>query len=284
MPATLTILSTTIFMEHTMKKYLLPLALVSVVALQACNQKPPASAGEAAEAPAGEAAKAPASGDLATTEQRLSYGIGVNLGQRMKADSVPLDAASFSAGVADVLSGAKTRMTEEEIATEMKAYQEKAAAEHEAAQKKLGEANVAASTAFLAENEAKKGVTTTASGLQYEVLTAGTGPKPGAEDTVEVHYRGTLVDGTEFDSSYSRGETVTFGVGQVIPGWTEALQLMPKGSKWKLAIPPELAYGAGGAGQVIGPNAALIFEVELIGIPSQDKPADAKAEATPAAK
>jgi FKBP-type peptidyl-prolyl cis-trans isomerase len=180
------------------------------------------------------------------------------------------------------MTGAPSRMTEEEIAAEMKTYQEKAAAEHEAAQKKLGEANVAASTAFLAQNKAKEGVVTTASGLQYEVLTAGTGPRPGAEDTVEVHYRGTLVDGTEFDSSYSRGESVTFGVGQVIPGWTEALQLMPKGSKWKLAIPPELAYGAGGAGQVIGPNAALVFEVELIAIPSQDKPADAAAK--PAAK
>ncbi len=269
-----------------MKKYLLPLALVSVVALQACDKvKTPATAGDAAKAPAAEAAKAPASGGaLTTTEQRLSYGIGFNLGQRMKADSVPLDAASFSAGVSDVMTGAKARMTEEEIAAEMKAYQEKAAAEHEAAQKKLSEANVAASTAFLAENKAKEGVTTTASGLQYEVITAGTGPKPSADDTVEVHYRGTLVDGTEFDSSYSRGETVTFGVGQVIPGWTEALQLMPKGSKWKLVIPPELAYGAGGAGQVIGPNAALVFEVELISIPSQDKPADAKAAAKPAAK
>ncbi len=266
-----------------MKKYLLPLALVSVVALQACDkEKTHATAGEAAKVPSGEAAKASASGDLATTEQRLSYGIGFNLGQRMKADSVPLDAAAFSAGVSDVMTGAKARMTEEEIAAEMKTYQEKAAAEHEEAQKKLGEANVAASAAFLAQNKAKEGVVTTPSGLQYEVITAGTGAKPGPEDTVEVHYRGTLVDGTEFDSSYKRGETVTFGVGQVIPGWTEALQLMPKGSKWKLVIPPELAYGAGGAGQVIGPNAALVFEVELISIPSQDKPAEAAAK--PAAK
>jgi FKBP-type peptidyl-prolyl cis-trans isomerase len=268
-----------------MKKYLLPLALVSVVALQACDKvKESVTDDAAAKAPAAEPGKAPASADLATTEQRLSYGIGFNLGKRMKADSVPLDAASFSAGVADVMTGAQSRMTEEEIATEMKAYQEKAAAEHEAAQKALGEANVAASAAFLAQNKAKEGVVTTASGLQYEVLTAGTGPKPGADDTVEVHYRGTLVDGTEFDSSYSRGESVTFGVGQVIPGWTEALQLMPKGSKWKLAIPPELAYGAGGAGQVIGPNAALVFEVELISIPSQDKPAESDAAAKPAAK
>jgi FKBP-type peptidyl-prolyl cis-trans isomerase len=112
-------------------------------------------------------------------------------------------------------------------------------------------------------------VTVTESGLQYEIIEAGDGPVPGADDTVEVHYRGTLVDGTEFDSSYSRGQTVQFGVGQVISGWTEALQLMPAGSKWKLVIPPELGYGSGGAGQMIGPNAALIFEVELVSIPSQ---------------
>jgi FKBP-type peptidyl-prolyl cis-trans isomerase len=276
-------------MELTMKKYLLPLALVSVVALQACNQKPPAATGDAAKpAPAAGAkapASAPASADLATSEQRLSYGIGYNIGQRMKADNVPIVAAPFGAGVADAISGTKSRMSEEEIATEMKAFQEKAAAEHEAAQKALGEANAKAAAAYLAENKAKPGVTTTASGLQYEVITQGTGPKPTADDTVEVHYRGTLVDGTEFDSSYSRGETVTFGVGQVIPGWTEALQLMPKGSKWKLAIPAELAYGAGGAGQVIGPNAALVFEVELISIPSKEKKADdAAAKAKPADK
>jgi FKBP-type peptidyl-prolyl cis-trans isomerase len=272
-------------MERIMKKYLLPLALISVVALQACNQKPPAATGDAAKGAPAADAKAPASADLATSEQRLSYGIGFNIGQRMKADNVPIVAAPFGAGVADAISGAKSRMTEEEIATEMKAFQEKAAAEHEAAQKTLGEANAKAAAAFLAENKAKPGVTTTASGLQYEVITEGTGPKPSANDTVEVHYRGTLVDGTEFDSSYSHGETVTFGVGQVIPGWTEALQLMPKGSKWKLAIPSELAYGAGGAGQVIGPNAALIFEVELISIPSQEKKTgEDAANAKPAAK
>jgi FKBP-type peptidyl-prolyl cis-trans isomerase len=267
-------------MERIMRKYLLPLALVSVVALQACNQKPPAATGDTAKAEV----KTPASSDLATPEQRLSYGIGFNIGQRMKADSVPIDAVPFSSGVADAISGAKPRMTEEEIATEMQAFQEKAAAEHEVAQKALGEANAKAAAAFLAENKAKPGVVTTASGLQYEVITEGTGPKPAASDTVEVHYRGTLVDGTEFDSSYSHGETVTFGVGQVIPGWTEALQLMPKGSKWKLALPAELAYGAGGAGQVIGPNSALVFEVELISIPSQEKKDEAGAAAKPADK
>jgi FKBP-type peptidyl-prolyl cis-trans isomerase len=266
-------------MELTMKKYLLPLALVSAVSLQACNQKPPATAGEEAKAPATSADTA-----LATTEQRLSYGIAYGLGQRMKTDKVPIDAASFQAGLADSLGGKESRMTQEQIAAELQAFQEKASAEQEAEQKAKGEANLAASAKFLAENSAKPGVVTTKSGLQYEVITEGSGPKPTAEDTVEVHYRGTLVDGTEFDSSYSRGETVTFGVGQVIPGWTEALQLMPAGSKWKLAIPADLAYGAGGAGQVIGPNAALVFEVELIGIPSKDKPAEAEAAAKPAAK
>lgn len=259
-----------------MKKYLVPLALVSAVALQACNQKPPA-------APA-EEAKAPAESALTTSEQRLSYGIAYGLGQRMKADGVPLDAAAFGVGLADSLEGKEPRMTQEEISKEMQAYQEKAQAEHVAAQEALSKANTEAATAFLAANAAKAGVTTTASGLQYEVLTEGKGPKPTADDTVEVHYRGTLVDGTEFDSSYSRGETVTFGVGQVIPGWTEALQLMPVGSKWKLAIPADLAYGSGGAGQVIGPNAALVFEVELIGIQDPEKAADAAAAGKPAAQ
>jgi FKBP-type peptidyl-prolyl cis-trans isomerase len=268
-------------MERIMKKYLLPLALVSAVSLQACDQKTPATAPEQAASPASEA---PAATDLATTEQRLSYGIAYGLGQRMKADGVPLDAAAFGAGLSDSLGDKESRMTQDEIAKEMAAYQEKAAAEQAEAQAALSEANLAAAAAFLAENAAREGVVTTDSGLQYEVLTEGTGAKPGAEDTVQVHYRGTLVDGTEFDSSYSRGEPVTFGVGQVIPGWTEALQLMPVGSKWKLAIPAELAYGAAGAGQVIGPNAALVFEVELLDIPSQNEGGEAAAEAEAAAE
>ena len=186
-----------------------------------------------------------------------------------------MDVDAFAAGLRDALTGAEPRLTEEEISTEMQAYQEKAAAEQQVAQAALAEANLAAATAFLAENAAREGVIVTDSGLQYEIVEAGDGAKPGAEDTVEVHYRGTLVDGTEFDSSYTRGETVTFGVGQVIPGWTEALQLMSVGSKFKLAIPPELGYGAGGAGQAIGPNAALIFDVELVSIPSQSEDAAA---------
>jgi len=250
-----------------MKTYLLPLALVSVVALQACDQQQSTAP---AETPAAEVTAPATDSALTSAEQRLSYGIAFGLGQRMKADGVPLDAPSFSLGLADALDGKESRMTEEEIAAEMQAYQEQATAENEAAQATLSEANLAASAAFMAANAAEEGVVTTESGLQYEVVTEGTGPMPGPDDTVEVHYRGTLTDGTEFDSSYTRGETVTFGVGQVIPGWTEALQLMPVGSKWKLAIPADLAYGAGGAGGVIGPNAALVFEVELVAIPNEE--------------
>lgn len=247
-----------------MKKYALPLALAGIVTLQACNQQSAPSADSAAPAPS-----TPAAVQLETTEQRLSYGIAFTLGQRMKMDQVPMDVDAFTAGIRDALSGAEPMMTQEEIATEMQAYQEKAVAEQQAAQAELAAANAAAAAAFLEENAQREGVVVTDSGLQYEIIEEGDGPIPGPDDTVEVHYSGKLLDGTEFDSSYTRGQTVTFGVGQVIPGWTEALQLMPVGSKWKLFIPPELAYGAGGAGQVIGPNAALVFDVELISIPSQ---------------
>lgn len=260
-----------------MKKLALPLAVISVITLQACNQQ--------TSAPQQEAAAAPAAVTLDTSEQRLSYGIAYGLGQRMAADSVPIDADAFSLGLKDALAQAEPRLTQDEIAAEMQAYQEKAAAEQQAAQAAMGEANLAAGAAYLEANGVKEGVVTTESGLQYEVLQAGEGPQPGPEDTVEVHYRGTLVDGTEFDSSYGRGQTVTFGVGQVIAGWTEALQLMPVGSKYKLGIPPELGYGAGGAGQMIGPNATLIFEVELVAIPSQAEAAPAEeAAAAPEAE
>ncbi|MEH6585097.1 MAG: FKBP-type peptidyl-prolyl cis-trans isomerase [Halioglobus sp.] len=253
-----------------MKKYALPLALVGLVSLQACNEQTAST--ETAAAPAAPAAAAVA---LENTDQRLSYGIAFGLGQRMAQDGMPMDIDAFIAGFRDGADGKEGEMTQEEIAAEMQSYQEKMVAEQQTVQAAMGEANLAAAAAYLDENKAREGVVVTETGLQYEIVEAGEGAKPGVEDTVEVHYRGTLVDGTEFDSSYKRGETVTFGVGQVIPGWTEALQLMPAGSKWKLFIPPELGYGAGGAGQMIGPNAALIFEVELVSIPSQ---AEAAAE------
>ncbi len=254
-----------------MKKYALPLALVGLVSLQACNQQ---SAGTDATAAAEPAAAEVA---LESTQQRLSYGIAFGLGQRMAQDGMPMDIEAFIAGFRDGATGQTGRMSQEEIASEMQAYQEKMVSEQQAAQAELAEANLAAATTYLEENKAREGVVVTESGLQYEVLEAGEGATPGPEDTVEVHYTGTLIDGTEFDSSHKRGQTVTFGVGQVIAGWTEALQLMPVGSKYKLHIPPELGYGAGGAGQMIGPNSALVFEVELISIPSQAE-AEAAAE------
>ena len=254
-----------------MKKYALPLALVGLVSLQACNQQ---SAGTDSTAAAEPAAAEVA---LESTQQRLSYGIAFGLGQRMAQDGMPMDIEAFIAGFRDGATGQTGRMSQEEIASEMQAYQEKMVSEQQAAQAELAEANLAAATTYLEENKAREGVVVTESGLQYEVLEAGEGATPGPEDTVEVHYTGTLIDGTEFDSSHKRGQTVTFGVGQVIAGWTEALQLMPVGSKYKLHIPPELGYGAGGAGQMIGPNSALVFEVELISIPSQAE-AEAAAE------
>lgn len=250
-----------------MKKYALPIALVSALSLQACNQQ------AADTEPTETEAAASSEVSLETSEQRLSYGIAYGLGQRMATDGVPLDVDTFSAGLKDAMSGTEARLSQEEIAAEMQAYQEKAAAEQQAAQAAAAETNQQASADFLAETGAREGVTTTESGLQYEVIEEGDGPKPTAEDTVEVHYTGTLIDGTEFDSSRKRGEPVTFGVGQVIPGWTEALQLMPVGSKWKLYIPSDLAYGPAGAGAVIGPDAALVFDVELLSIPSQEEPA-----------
>jgi len=243
-----------------MKKYVLPIALMGMVTLQGCNDK---TNEESASADAGTVEAVVA---LETTPQRLSYGIAYGLGARMLQDSVPIDMDAFTAGMRDALGGVEPRLTEEEISAEMQAYQEKAVAEQQAAQAAVGEANLAAASVFLAENAAKEGVVVTESGLQYEVLEAGDGALPTAEDTVEVHYRGTLMDGTEFDSSYSRNQTASFGVTQVISGWVEALQLMPVGSKWKLVIPSDLAYGAGGAGAIIGPNATLVFEVELISI------------------
>lgn len=248
-----------------MNNYLLPLVLASVFALQACNQQPQAGKDSA------EAGQEPAAASLETTEQRLSYSIAYSVGSRMGADDIPLDSDAFIQGVSDALEGIEPRLTPEEMQAEMQAYQDTAMAEREAAQAALAAANEAASAAYLEENAAREDVLVTESGLQYEVIEAGDGPMPGPQDTVEVHYRGTLVDGTVFDSSYERGEPVTFGVSQVIPGWTEALQMMPVGAKWKIVVPSELAYGSGGAGQVIGPNAALVFEVELLSIPGQEE-------------
>lgn len=208
---------------------------------------------------------------LETLEQKVSYVQGYRLGGQFEQMSVTLDGAALAAGLADQQNGLEVRISEEELAAlqaEFEAYvttkMEEARAEAEEANKLVADANAKEGEEFLAANGAKEGVVTTDSGLQYKVITEGTGPKPGATDKVVVHYRGTLIDGTEFDSSFGRGEPATFGVNQVIPGWTEALQLMPEGSKWELVIPAALAYGEMGAPPSIGPNSTLVFEVELL--------------------
>jgi FKBP-type peptidyl-prolyl cis-trans isomerase len=182
----------------------------------------------------------------------------------MRADGVTIDEQAFLRGVRDGLSKTKPALSEEQINAALRQLQTEIAtlrAERTAA---LAKANAEAGEAFLKANAAKPGVVTTASGLQYQVIAAGAGPKPTASSTVRTRYRGMLLDGTEFDSSGQ--DPVSFNLGQVIPGWTEALQLMPVGSKWRLFVPPALAYGARGAGQDIGPNATLVFEIDLLGI------------------
>jgi FKBP-type peptidyl-prolyl cis-trans isomerase len=230
------------------------LALLAVLVTAACSQQ------------ADQTTSQPETVELDTTEKRLSYGIAFGLGERLKADGVPLDVTAFNMGLRDAFEGGERLLSQEEIGREMQAYQASRQAERAAAAEQAATENTAAGSAFREANAAKEGVVTTESGLQYKVLRDGDGPKPLATDTVEVNYRGTLIDGTEFDSSYTRGSSVSFALNQVIPGWTEGLQLMPVGSKYELVIPPELAYGAGGAGQVIGPNATLVFEVELLQI------------------
>ena len=204
--------------------------------------------------------------NLETPEQRLSYGLAYLTGKDLVKRGMIVDAEAYAAGIRDGATDKNPQITEEEIRAEMVAFQEKMRAKQEEGKVVVAEKNEKEGAEFLKINSEKEGIMVTSTGLQYEVIEAGDGDSPSAEDIVEVHYRGTLLDGTEFDSSYARNQTVDFGVTQVIAGWTEALQLMSTGAKWKLFIPSDLAYGPGGAGGVIGPNATLIFEVELISI------------------
>ena len=199
---------------------------------------------------------------LKNQKEKLSYIIGMDIGKNLKNQSVDVDPNILAKGIKDTLSGGKGLLTEQEILETMSTFQKEMVAKQQA----LAEKNKKEGETFLAENKKKKGVTTLASGLQYKVIKAGTGKKPKPADTVTAQYRGTLVNGTEFDSSYRRGQPATFPVTGVIAGWTEALGLMQEGAKWQLFIPPNLAYGEKGAGGQIGPNATLIFEVELISV------------------
>jgi FKBP-type peptidyl-prolyl cis-trans isomerase len=203
---------------------------------------------------------------VATFEERSSYAIGRNVGASLKATNMTIDVPAFVAGLLDTLEGRKSLLTEEEMMAVMQEFSQKARDAEMAKREETAAKNLSEGKAFLEANKAKAGITTTASGLQYEVLTQGTGPTPKPTDRVSVNYRGTLIDGTQFDSSYDRGQPAQFQLDAVIAGWTEALQLMPVGSKYKIYVPAELAYGERGAGGQIGPNSALIFEVELLSI------------------
>jgi FKBP-type peptidyl-prolyl cis-trans isomerase len=208
---------------------------------------------------------------LASPNERYCYMIGIDIGNSLKELGIDVDYNALVWGIMDVLkqrehliSDSAMMALKQEFSTEM---QSKQMAKRQAA----GDKNQKDGEAYLSENKKKEGVITTASGLQYSVLTKGNGPKPAATDVVKVNYKGTLVDGKEFDSSYKRGQPAEFQVNQVIPGWSEALQLMNVGSKYKLVIPPQLGYGDRGAGPDIGPNAVLVFEVELLEIVKKTK-------------
>ncbi len=201
--------------------------------------------------------------ELKNQKEKYSYALGMDFGNQLRRQGVELDTALFGQGLKDALSGGKTLITEQEARVTIMTLQNEVRTALAARNKKEGED-------FLAANKSKEGVVTLESGLQYKVLKAGDGKKPALDDTVICNYRGTLINGTEFDSSYKRNQPATFPVKGVIKGWTEALQLMPAGSKWQLFIPSVLAYGERGAGGDIGPNATLIFEVELLSI--KDKP------------
>jgi FKBP-type peptidyl-prolyl cis-trans isomerase FklB len=204
--------------------------------------------------------------ELKTLTDRVSYGIGLNIGRDFKEQDINVDPDLLAQGIRDAMAGGPVLLTEEEMQKAMMEFQQEMMATQEKRVTEQASRNLQQGEAFLAENAKKEGVTVLPSGLQYRVIEAGTGKSPTAQDMVTVNYRGRLVDGTEFDSSYERGEPATFPVGGVIPGWTEALQLMQEGARWELVIPSSLAYGERGAGQVIGPNAVLIFEVELLKI------------------
>jgi FKBP-type peptidyl-prolyl cis-trans isomerase FklB len=241
-----------------------------------------------AKAPVKKTGTAGAAAPLTTRKQKFSYALGMNigggLGANLKKQSVEVDPNLVSQGLKDAMAGAKTRLTQEEAQAILTEVQNDSKKQQQEKMQEASAKNKTEGEAFLTANKSKEGVVTLPSGLQYKILTAGTGPKPTASDSVKCNYRGTLINGTEFDSSYKRGQPATFGVGQVIKGWTEALQLMPVGSKWQLFIPASLAYGERGAGAEIGPDATLIFEVELLSIDDKTKDDKSKKDDKPEEK
>lgn len=254
------------------------LMLGSAVAQQSPATTPDASSQTTPKKSTSPAAKRPATTTksaapltLTTQEQKFSYALGMKMGQNLHKQSVPVDPAIFNRGLKDGIAGGKTLLTDDEAQAAVMAVQNDLRKKQQEKMQETAAANKKEGEAFLAENKAKEGVVTLPSGLEYKIVKEGTGPKPTATDSVVCNYRGTLINGTEFDSSYKRGQPATFPVGGVIKGWTEALQLMPVGSKWQLFIPADLAYGERGPDPSIGPNATLLFEVELLSIEDKSK-------------
>jgi FKBP-type peptidyl-prolyl cis-trans isomerase FklB len=241
--------------------------------------KPATAAKPAARSVTKPAGAAPA---LTTQKDKFSYALGMNLGTGLHRQAVQVNSDLLARGLKDALTGGKTLLTEDQARAVLMEVQNDMRKKQQEKMQQAGEGNKKEGEAFLAANKTKEGVVSLPSGMQYKILQAGTGAKPTATDTVVCNYKGTLLNGTEFDSSYKRGQPATFPVGGVIKGWTEALQLMPVGSKWQLFIPADMAYAERGAGADIGPNATLIFEVELLSI--QDKNAEKSLDKTPAEK
>ncbi|MDX1682365.1 MAG: FKBP-type peptidyl-prolyl cis-trans isomerase [Phycisphaeraceae bacterium] len=230
------------------------------------------SAAEDETDPATQPAEAPADGaELESLKDRASYAIGVSIGRNISQQDLDLNPDIVAQAIAETLAGTEPKLTTQQMQQTMMelqaSMQAKAAAE--------AEANKVQGAKFLESNKDAEGVKVTDTGLQYKIIEEGDGPKPTATDTVKVHYAGALIDGTEFDSSYKRGEPAQFRVNGVIPGWTQALQMMRKGAKWRLFLPPDLAYGARGAGPDIGPHSVLVFDVELLDIVKQPEADDA---------
>jgi FKBP-type peptidyl-prolyl cis-trans isomerase FklB len=235
------------------------LLTLGIVCLEPCTaqQTPPATTKPAPE--------------LTTEKDKLSYAIGMKIGRGLKGDSVDVDQSILIQGLKDAMSGGNTRLTEEECKALLSDLSAELNAKKQAELHRIGEANKQAEQLFLVANKAREGIVTLPSGLQYKILDEGTGPKPTTTDTVICNYRGTLLDGTQFDSSQKRGQPSTVSVSQVIEGWKEALQLMPVGSKWRLFVPSELGYGDRSPVAGIGPNSMLIFELELLAIKGKNQ-------------
>ena len=233
----------------------------------------PATAGAAKATTAKPAAAAPA---LTTKKDKVSYAIGADLGSKLKSSSIDVDPTVLTRALKDSLTGVKSAMTDDEIRSTLADLTKDLQAKQATLTKEKSDKNKKDGEAFLAANKSKEGVVALPSGMQYKIIKAGTGPKPTAADTVVCNYKGTLIDGKEFDSSYKRGQPATFPVGGVIKGWTEALQLMPVGSTWQLFIPADLAYGDRQAGPDINPGSTLVFEVELVSIQAKAGDAGAK--------